>query len=229
MDRVEGVTIWGPRDVAVPGGLSPGLTSNPGTTMLALYIFLLLLGGGLAGLSLFGDVFGGTELDAEALGDPGLDVGPEGAEGDWWKAFSLQGLLYGAMGAGGTGTLLHLIWGGERPLLTGMVAGGTGFACGVLATFLMSYLKRSGSGGLLDESTFEGLTGTVTLPLRPDVPGRIRVRRGEREHVLRALPYGTDAAGSEPTEGWQRVVVVEVRDGVAYVTPAGPELEALNP
>lgn len=197
--------------------------------MLALYLFLLLMGAGLAGLSLMGDVLGGAELDTEALGDPGTDLEVHGAEGAWWKAFSLQGLVYGAMGAGGAGTLLHLLWGGQRPLLTGIMAGGTGLACGILATLLMNYLKRSGSGDVLDEGTFEGLAGTVTLPLRGDVPGRIRVRRGARDHVLRALPYGEASASAEAPDEWKRVVVVEVRGGVAYVTPVGPELEALNP
>lgn len=195
--------------------------------MLAVYVFLFILGGGLAALSLLGDAFGdagGLEADLDV--DMDVAVGADAAASAWWKAFSIQGVIYGALGAGMTGTLLHLLWDGGGPILTGILAAGAGLGSGGIAATFMNYLKRSGSGEVASESSFEGRLGAVTLPLRPGVPGRIRVRRGSREHVLRALPFGRAAEESDPT-AWSRVVVVEVKGGVAYVTPATKELDAL--
>lgn len=192
--------------------------------MLALYLFLLVVGGGFAVLSLAGDALGGGgELELD--GGVDLEIDADGI--GWWEALSLQTFIYAAFGAGGTGTVLHLLWGGRQPLLTGMLAAGAGLASGALATLLLNYLKRSGSGDLPSESSFEGLPASVTLPLRAGIPGRIRVRRGEREFVLRALPYGEgdpERQGEAPLEAWREVVVVEVKGGVAYVTPASLEL-----
>lgn len=196
--------------------------------MLAIYLFLLVVGAGLAALSLMGDALGGAlDLDADLEVDAGGGLELDGPS--IWKAFSLLGLVYGAMGAGATGTLLHLLWSGEQGTLTAALAAGAGVGAGGLATAILNYLKRSGSGDLPPESSFEGLPAWVTLPLREGIPGQIRVRRGSRKHVLRALPYGKPPREGDPPEEWTHVVVVEVRMGVAYVTPAGPELERLTP
>lgn len=195
--------------------------------MLALYLFLFVVGSGLAALSLMGDVFGGAELDV----DMDMDVadGPEMDSASIWKAFSLMGVIYGIMGAGATGTALHLLWQGEQTILTAILAGGAGVASGGIATVILNYLKTSGSGDVVAETSFEGRHAAVTVPVRTDAPGRIRVQRGSREHSLRALPYGTPDPEGDPPESWTHVVVVEVRGGVAYVTPAGPELDRLTP
>jgi hypothetical protein len=192
--------------------------------MFTVYIVLLIVGAGLALLSLAGEAFGGGEMDAEALVGGSAAAGEGG--GGWWEAFSLLSLVYAAFGAGLAGTVLHLIWGDDRPMLTGIVAAGTGLACGVLANATIVFLRRSGSGDAVGEASFEGLVGQVTLPIRDGVHGQIRVHRGSRSHVLRALPHGAHPEAATPA-AWTRVVVVEVRDGVAYVTPVGPELDAL--
>lgn len=200
--------------------------------MLAIYVFLLIVGAGLAALSLAGDVLGGgadvdldlgLDLDVDAAGGADLDGS------SIWKAFSVMGLVYGALGVGATGTILHLLWGGEQVGLTALLALGTGVVAGGLATLMLNYLKSSGSGDVGSERSFEGLPATVILPMRESGAGKIRVRRGNREHVLRALPYGTPDLDAGPREAWTQVVVVEVRGGVAYVTPGGPELERLKP
>ncbi len=193
--------------------------------MLAVYLFLLVTGGGLALVSLVGGFLEGGGLDLEL--DGGADFGTEtdfsGLKGGWWDAFSLLTLIYGAFGAGGVGTALHLLWGGEQTLVTLAFSIGSGAVCGIGAGLLLSWLRRSGSGELRGEASFEGRVARVILPLRPEVPGRIRVRRGEREHVLRALPHAT-AEDPGAAGRWERVVVIEVRGGVAYVAPASPEL-----
>lgn len=196
--------------------------------MLAVYLFLLVVGAGLVVVSLVGDAFSGSEIELDAISDLGGGADVKAAGGGWWEAFSILSLVYASFGAGTVGTLLHLLWGGEQELLTGALAAGSGLACGVVANVLLNFLKRSGSGDLPSEKSFEGLPGDVTLPLREGSPGRIRIQRGSRAHVLRALPYGSASESPASPEEWGRVVVVEVRDGIAYVTPAGPELEALD-
>ncbi|TVP49560.1 MAG: hypothetical protein EA350_01890 [Gemmatimonadales bacterium] len=203
--------------------------------MLAIYVFLLIVGAGLAALSLAGDVLGGgADMDLGGGADlgGGLDVDAAGMDLDgssMWKAFSVMGLVYGAFGAGATGTILHLLWGGEQVGLTALLALGAGVISGGVASLMLNYLKGSGSGDVASERSFEGLPATVILPLRETGAGKIRVRRGSRDHVLRALPYGTPSPDAGPQEAWRQVVVVEVRSGVAYVTPGGPELERLKP
>lgn len=203
--------------------------------MLALYLFLLVVGGGIAVLSLMGDIFGGAELDIDMDVNMDMDMdmdaagGPEMDGSSIWKAFSLMGAIYGLLGVGATGTALTLLWQGEQATLTAILAVGAGVASGGIATLILNYLKRSGSGAVESEASFEGRPAVVTLPVRAEIPGRIRVRRGSREHSLRALPYGTPDADEDPPESWTDVVVVEVRAGVAYVTPAGPELDRLGP
>jgi hypothetical protein len=202
--------------------------------MFTLYVVLLIVGAGLALVSLAGDALGGGEIDLDALSGGGVEVDTHGGGGgSWWEAFSLLSLVYAAFGAGLVGTLLHLLWSGERTLLTGALAAGTGVACGALANATIVFLRRSGSGETAPESSFEGLMGEMILPFRttPEVvPGQVRVRRGDRDHVLRALPWdGAPSPDHAPSESWTRVVVVEVRSGVAHVTPAGPEFDALTP
>ncbi len=200
--------------------------------MLPLYLFLFIVGGGIALLSMAGDILGGgadldfdpdLDLDVDAGSGPGLDGS------SIWKAFSLMGLVYGIMGAGATGTLLHLLWDGDQVLVTGLLAAGAGVVSGAGASLILGYLKSSGSGDVASERSFEGLAAQVLLPIQGEVPGQIRIRKGAREHVLRALPFGSASqAGPQPAT-WTHVVVVEVRDGVAYVTPGGPALDSLNP
>ena len=90
----------------------------------------------------------------------------------------------------------------------------------------MRYLKTSGSGVLEGDESWSGHSGVVILPVGLGSPGKVKVLKGQREHVLRALPHSTAAGASSDgralipaTEGWSRVMVVEVKDGVAYVVP----------
>ena len=106
-------------------------------------------------------------------------------------------------------------------VLAGLVVGGA------VGSFL-AYLKRSGSRGRGDDEGFVGLQGRVTLPIRAGSPGKIVVVRAGRAHAVRALPYTKDSLG-EP-EGWKQVLVLEMREGVAYVDPLeGETTELLGP
>ena len=68
-----------------------------------------------------------------------------------------------------------------------------------------------------DDRSLVGLAGLVVLPLRPG-SGRVVVRRGGREHELMARPF-EDAPDAET---WTSVVVVDVVDGTALVSPYAP-------
>jgi len=113
------------------------------------------------------------------------------------------------------------------PLTVGLSVG-SGLLVGAVVGAFLGYLKRSDTGARIGETSFVGLTGRVTLPLADGAPGRIAVLRGEREHTVRALPYPREQA-SDPGE-WKQVLVLEMRDGVAYVDPLDEEgVDLLGP
>lgn len=216
--------------------------------MSQIYLFCLVLGGGLAGLSVLGDALdfdaGDVDADVDAGLDADVDAGAElaeaaaagdaaeaveavdaagGSEGaaeadaDAEKLFSIRGLVYALFGFGLAGTVLGWLGFGPAEPATLALAGAAGLGSGWVTTRLVGWLRRSESGEHPGESSFEGRAARVILPIDATSPGRVRVRRGSRTYDLRALPYG-DRAGAEPAE-WDEVVVVEMREGVAYVAP----------
>lgn len=190
--------------------------------MLQVYLFCLVLFGGLAALSIFGDFLETDVVDLDVDADVDGDLeGHTAAE----KIFSIRGGLYTLFGFGLTGTLLTLA--GARagsPLTLGMSAA-TGFAAGWLVTKILNWLRAEEAGRHPDDTTFEGRVGRVTMALGSGRPGRVRIRRGERTHELRAVPHPASPAAPPPPD-WNAVVVVEMRDGVALVTPMdGEELQ----
>ena len=194
--------------------------------MLTAYIFCLAVGGGLLAVSLFGD-FLDSDVDVDLDADVDVDVDGELADvaagTGIAQVFSVRALINAIFGFGAAGTLLHLVWGGGQPMLTAAIAGGTGLASGALISTVFGYLKRTESGILRGEESFVGLTGEVSLEIGPDGHGAVTVRRGDRRVRLRARP--ADASGSAAALGpGQAVVVVEMKDGVAAVTPVGPRL-----
>jgi membrane protein implicated in regulation of membrane protease activity len=185
--------------------------------MLALYIFSLVLGGGFLLLSLFGDFLETdvAELDVDADADVSLEAGPSsGALAS--KLLSIRGLIYGLFGFGGVGTLLTLVVGGSTTS-TAVFAVSGGVLSGALISWMFSYVKESSSGERRDERSYIGLVGRVTLPIQSESAGQIDVLRGDRTYRLRALPH-VSAERPDP-DTWSRVVVVEMKDGVAMVVP----------
>ena len=185
--------------------------------MLKVYVFSLTVSGGLlviAALADFLDLdFGDADVDAD------IDVDMDGdVETDLqaFKIFSIRGLLYSLFGFGLVGTALSYLWGGQQALLTGVAAGASGVASGVLVSSIFSWLKRSESGDRTDDSSFAGLVGRMTIPIGPGGLGKVRVERGDRVHELVAVPFQGEV---EAAANWTRVVVVEVKDGRAQVVP----------
>lgn len=190
--------------------------------MLSAYIFSLVVGGGILALTLFGDFFD-SDVDADAGIDldGDADVLTDGSE--IAKLLSLRSLVYTLFGFGGAGVVLHLIWGGAQPLLTALIAGGMGLGSGVLVSTVFGYLKRTEAGAIQGERALVGLSGRVLMTIPDGETGAVRIRSGERQYRMRAradIPPGA----AQTLEAGRSVVVVDVKDGVALVTPIDDKL-----
>lgn len=209
--------------------------------MVALYVFSLILGGGFLALSVFGDLLGGhgdVDLGLDAggldLDGGGFHGGVAGAGGQGnagaahtaldpdaghlvSKIFSIRTLFYSLFGFGAVGTLLTFVWSGN-PMITAAFSVASGAASGALIHGLFRYVQGSESGLVLNEGTYTGCQGRVTLPIRGSSPGRVVVERGGRRVELRALPHSSWASDGAP-ETWRSVFIVEMERGVALVAP----------
>ena len=143
--------------------------------------------------------------------------------GDIAQLFSIRAAIYAMFGFGAAGSLLYGIWGGGQPVLTAVIAGGTGVASGALISSVFGYLKRTETGTLRGEQSFVGLTGEVSMEIAPGNRGSVTVRRGDRRVRIRAQVADT-YRGAEALAAGQPVVVVEMEDGIASVSPVGPKL-----
>lgn len=204
--------------------------------MLPVYLFCLVLGGGFALLSAFGDVFesdaGDFDLDADADLDLDFDADVDGAEGAMASGhaaefFSLRALVFSVFGFGATGSFMTWLGAGAGSLLTILFSVLAGLLVGGAVGSFLAYLKRSDTGARGSDRSYVGLPARVTLPIGAGSAGRIVVRRGDREHAIRALPY--PGREERQPEAWEEVVVIEMRDGVAYVEPLSEEDRDLLP
>ena len=194
--------------------------------MYQVYLFCLVLAGGLAVLSAFGDL---VDLDASGMDvDAGLDldggadldadVDPSMSSGfDWARVLSLRGLLYAVFGFGLAGMLqIWLLDATPASPFTVVTAVVAGLGLGWITDRLVDLVRGASTPDRVGDVGFEGCTGRVLVPIRGESPGRIRVSRGGRTSDVRALPHGRPE--SDPSE-WTDVIVVEVRDGFALVIP----------
>jgi len=171
---------------------------------------------------------GGLDLDAGGLDmDAGhLDVDAVHAELDAdagsfaAKIFSIRTLFYSLFGFGSVGTLLTYLWSGN-PILTAAFAVFSGITSGTLINAAFGYVKRSESGMLQAEGSYAGIMGRVTLPVRPEIAGKVVVERGGRRVELRALPH---SSGKGDPSTWRAVLVVEMEKGVALVAPVDEDM-----
>ena len=127
-------------------------------------------------------------------------------------AFGVAGLALGAAGtAGGTAFAAAAV---------------AGIVAGVLNSTMFAYLRRSESTTEVDDDQLAGKIGRVVVPLTGDRRGRIAVTVGGQQIHLSAL-----AAPGAPAElgVGDSVLVVEVRKGIATVTPLDPELNQGEP
>lgn len=175
--------------------------------MLGVYLFSLVVGGGLLLFSVLGDI-GHHGGDVAHPGDASHDH-------DGFKFLSLRTLTYFLFGFGATGAGLSWIWNGSG-WLAFLLALTVGLALGTTSAAVFQYLRREESGAHESDQSFVGLAGRVTIPLSFGAPGKVLVRRGDRSFELLARPLGSDA---EAPDRWKSVVVVEMKGGTAVVAP----------
>ncbi len=210
--------------------------------MATLFWFALVLGGGLLLVStlghLLGDAFGdqaGAPTDGADAGQADVQVDSDAACGDadadtdqgagvhhahidqqGFRFLSLRTATYFLFGFGAAGVLLTYAWKGTHPV----IAGATGIACGLLAAWLSAslfhWVGAGDSGALAGDRALVGATGVVVLPLPANGTGKVLVHSAGRELELLARPIAS-APGDPGT--WKGVMVVDVADGVAVVTP----------
>lgn len=180
---------------------------------------------------------GGMDLDAGGLDVDGGDLDVAAVHGDLEathaelqadagslaaKIFSIRTIFYSMFGFGAMGTLLTYAWSGN-PFLTAAVSVLSGIASGSIVNAAFGYVKRTESGMLLSEVSYEGLAGRVTLPIRWETAGKIVVERSGRRVELRAYPHASMAGKADPTT-WEKVFVVEMVRGVARVAPVEEDM-----
>ncbi|MEX0908643.1 MAG: hypothetical protein WDZ58_02665 [Gemmatimonadaceae bacterium] len=172
--------------------------------MLSLYLFAVLLGGGLLLFSLLG---GDSDADVDAFDS-----------GNPMQYLSLRTLTYFLFVFGGVGAILTWSWTRAAALLVLPVAVAAGVLVAALASATFGYIRRTNSGDRDSEQTFVGLTGRVSVAMGEGGLGKVLVHRGDRVHELLARPFDAATGYVFGTS----VVVVEMNHGTALVTPIDP-------
>jgi MFS family permease len=186
--------------------------------VFSVYLFSLIVGGGLIVYSLTGGH------------DGHHDAGHHDAHGhDAVKWLSLRTLTYFLFVFGGVGAVLSKTWSALAMPLTLLLSVVAGVGMGGLAAKAFDYLRRTDSGNRDSELSFVGLTGTVSIPIGGSGIGKVLVQRGNRTYELIARPH--DSAVKNASK-WKSVIVVEMSRGTALVTPlddpAYKEIAAVN-
>jgi hypothetical protein len=211
--------------------------------MYGAYVFSLVLGGGFLLLSVLGDILGGdasdmafdadidvdVDVDVHMDVDAQVDVDGDVAHHDMAlvaKVFSFRMVVYTLFGFGAVGWLMTLA--GLAPAAPLTVASSVvgGLVSGALVQSVFNYLKRTDTGSHASEATYVGRPAVVTLPLGGLSPGNIAVELDARRLTLRALPH--EDVPDEVMKTWKNVVIVDMKDGVARVTPVDEDLQALT-
>lgn len=189
--------------------------------MRGLYWLSLVVGVGLYLVSLFVDLFG--HGDADVHGDAELGHADVDADhgGDGLRILSLRNAIYALFAFGVSGVTLTWLWQGRRGSVVAVIATLLGLGGGALSVFLSRRLRRSESGEPPSDTSLYGVTGRVLLQLSGAGTGKIVVRQGSRELELPARPFDPDA---DQPEHWTAVMVIDMRDGVALVSPSDPAL-----
>lgn len=176
--------------------------------MSFLYWLALVVGGGLFLISLLGTFAGAEGHDGEAFHSD--------TDTDWGRIFSLRNATYFMFAFGAVGVLLQALWRGERGTFTLLLAVVTGLIAWTLSNLVFTYIRRTDTGHMHGDELLVGRVARVSLPILKGGTGKILVEKAGRTQELLAKPHGDDEGDPET---WDSVVVVEVRDGVALVTP----------
>lgn len=199
--------------------------------MTALYLFCLIVGGGLLIFSLFGSdtdahAHGGIDADSSSAMDAHPDHGVDHAHdahhwgGEWGIArefLSVRALFYFLAGFGATGFLLESFTAASTgvaalwAVVTGLLA--------ALAAAAIYWGVRSTESGMVPEGHdhLVGLPAQVVIPVIESRRGKVRVISGGREVELLARLYGPEDADCPRGA---TVVIVDVVGDTALITPA---------
>jgi membrane protein implicated in regulation of membrane protease activity len=149
-------------------------------------------------------------------GDGGSD---DGVGGVMLRFLPLSTLAFVAAAFGLCGLALGLVDTGSGATFAGAAVAGV--AAGALNSTVFGYLRRSESASDVRDDDLAGAIGRVVLPITPTGRGRVAVSVAGQQVYLsaQALPEApAELAAGAP------VLVVEVRGGIARVTPLDPEL-----
>ncbi len=178
--------------------------------MTALYLFATAAGVPLVVWVLVSGVDGGDDGSGadDGVGGLMLRLLPLSTVAIAVAAFGACGLVLTAVGTASGTTFLGA-------LAVAVVAG-------ALNSAVFAYLRRSESGATTSDADLAGAIGRVVHPVADGHRGRVAVSVGGQWRYLsaRALP-GTPAPRLDPGTP---ILVVEVRGGVAGVSPLDPEL-----
>lgn len=213
--------------------------------MLAVYIFCAALGVPL--LALF--ALGGGDSDVDAgldVGDAGFDVGDVGDIGDIGDAgFDMDADLSGAHGDLGDFTGLirrvpvssyafFLSFFGVMGLVgtaldfgfvsTLVLAAVIGVVAATTNTAAFAFLRGTDTSSQLTDRELTGRIATVSVPIEVGKRGRVWLDTGDERVQLTAGPI--PAEDNESFNRGERVLIVEIEEGVARVMRADPELGA---
>jgi membrane protein implicated in regulation of membrane protease activity len=179
------------------------------SSMLPVYVFAAILGGGLLLLGMLGG-------DGD-LGD-GMDVdsGVGSKPGGWTHVFSFQTGAYAMAAFGLTGAALTLLGAASLPTLG--LAAGMGVVAGTLVGLVFDWLRRNQSGFAETSDHYIGGIGRAEVRIPSGGRGRIELVHRGRSFTLPA----TSTRGE--IDRHETVVVIDVVDGIALVDRAPREL-----
>lgn len=191
--------------------------------MLPLYLFALIVGGGLLVFSLVAGPGEAEDLEVDADADADADGELEGDDWIGLQSFlSIRTVLYLMAGFGATGTLIDLLTDAGAGV-SFLWAAMTGLVAATLATAVYAWVRGSDSGEVpTDTDYLVGVTAKVILPVVQGHRGKVLALHDGREVELLARLYGLeDAACPRGSE----VVIVDV-DGETALVTALPQISS---
>lgn len=204
--------------------------------MLTLYLACLIIGGVFIIVSLFfgsdadADVDTGGDLHFDSSGDAHFEAGGDahdlhidasaGADAhhgeglaETIKFLSLRNIVFFVAFFGLTGTVLT--WLGAWPIFSFPAAVGMGFFSATLMHKALRYLVKTEVSGGVNLEDLSGLSAKVVIGLSRTQRGKISLKTGGQ--YMQILALAADVAGPTEFKAGDEVVILEVKNGLAYV------------
>lgn len=195
--------------------------------MLTLYLACLIFGGIFIIVSLFfgsdadaevdsgGDLHfhSGGNAHSEAGGEVGADAHLGEGLAETIKFLSLRNIVFFLAFFGLTGTVLTLM--GAWAIFSLPVATGIGLFSATLLHKALRYLVKTEVSGGINLEDLSGLSATVMIGLSRTQRGKISLKTGGQ--FMQLLALAADVAGPLEFKPGEEVVILEVKNGVAYV------------